>query len=461
MSRKEKILQPFQILLFSFLSLGLASGAAGTGWMCIVPIVTTFSQILFISFGGVLPSPSKRVLILWLVFVTSVFFVALRIRSMASVNLGFLPSQVVQIQGRVIYDSSITAKGNHMMKIMLRGCTTLAGDSASASGIVTVIGDRNQIISFATLVDLKGHFSDGLFIYDSINVMSRGWINRIREYLITRLQYRLAFDSDDASVLSTLLLLGRSDYAQSGIRSLAQNCGCSHILALSGMHLGIIATLSTRVFGKKAFGKAVSFILVFLFVFIAGPRPSLLRAALAFYLSSLQNDGRIFIVFLIQMILFPFSMVELGCCYGYVAVFAIVCLSPYIKASLFQFTGRLSGLFGASVSVLILSAPIQMFLTGRWYPVAIIAAPISGFLAACSMVIGMLLLAFGRIGFLVRLNSHVYSSLESVFTFFGTLPSAGWLGYLVLLVLIAMPFFALRIIRRILLKRCGSKVLEV
>ena len=461
MSRKEITLQIFHPILFSFLSLGLASGAAGTGWICIIPIVTTFSHILFISFGGVLPSPSKRILVLRLLFVSLVFFVALRIRSMTAVNLGFLPSQVVQIQGRVIYDSSITAKGNHMMKIMLSGCTTLAGDRASASGIVTVIGSQEQIISFATVVNLKGHFSEGLFIYDDINVLGRGLINSIREYLITNLQYRLAFDSDDASVLSTLLLFGRSDYAQSGIRSLAQNCGCSHILALSGMHLGIIATLSTRVFGKKVFGKAVSFILVFLFVFIAGPRPSLLRAALAFYLSSFQIDGRIFAVFLIQMILFPFSMVELGCCYGYVAVFAIVCLSPFIKGALFQFAGRLSGFLCASVSVLVLSAPIQILLTGKWYPAAIVASPVAGFLAACSMIMGMLQLAFGRIGILIWLNAHVYSALESVFTFFGTLPSAGWLGYLVLLVLIAMPIVALRIIRRILLKRCGSKILEV
>ncbi|MBO6048668.1 MAG: hypothetical protein J6P33_02665, partial [Spirochaetales bacterium] len=134
----------------------------------------------------------------------------------------------------------------------------------------------------------------------------------------------------------------------------------------------------------------------------------------------------------------------------------IVCLSPYIKGALFQFTGRLSGFLCASISVLILSAPIQMFLTGRWYPGAIIAAPVAGFLAACSMIMGMLLLAFGRIGLLVRLNAHVYSALESVFTFFGTFPSSGWIGYLVLLVLTTLPFLALRLERRLLFKRCKS-----
>jgi len=448
-------------ILFSFLSLGLATNAAGTGWMSYVLIISSLSLTLCFSSGGIFSSPSKRLMGFRLLFVASVFFIALRIRAMAVVNLGFLPSQVVRIRGRVIYDSSITSNGNHLMKIMLSGCSTLSGDSCGASGIVTVVGDRREIISFGTLVHFRGRFSDGLFIYDDINVLGRGWINDIREYLITRLQYRLSFGSDDASVLSTMLLFGRSDYAQSSIRELAQGCGCSHILALSGMHLGIIATLCTRVFGKKSLGKAVSFLLVFLFMFIAGPRPSLLRAALGFYLASFQMDGRIFAVFLLQMILFPFSMVELGCCYGYVAVFAIVCISPYIKASLFQFTGKLSGLFSASVSVLVLSAPIQMFLTGQWYPAAIIASPIAGFLAASSMVLGMLLLAFGRVDFLVWLNAHVYSALETIFTFFGSLPSSGWWGYLTLLSLVALPFVVLWIVHRCILKRCGNSAVRI
>ena len=448
-------------ILFSFLSLGLVTSAAGTGWMSYVLIISSLSLTFCFSSGGVFSSPSKRLSVFRLLFLASVFFIALRIRAKCVVNLGFLPSQVFQIQGRVIYDSSITSNGNHLMKIMLRGCSTLAGDSCGASGIVTVVGNRREIISFGTVVHLQGRFSDGLFIYDKINVLGRGWINDIREYLITRLQYRLSFDSDDASVLSTMLLFGRSDYAKSAIRDLAQSCGCSHILALSGMHLGIIATLCTRVFGKKALGKAVSFLLVFLFVFIAGPRPSLLRAALAFYLSSFQMEGRIFAVFLLHMILFPFSMVELGCCYGYVAVFAIVCISPYIKASLYQFTGKLSGLFSASVSVLVLSAPVQMFLTGCWYPAAIIASPIAGFLAAISMVLGMLLLAFGRLDILVRLNVHVYSALESIFTFFATLPSSGWWGYLTLLSLVALPFVVLWIVHRCILKRCGNSAVGI
>lgn len=461
MSGKDILYRFFATLLLSFLSFGLITSAAGTGWMGFVFVHLILSSTLFISSGGVFSSPSKRILTLRLLFLVSVFFVALRVRNMTTMNLGFLPAQVVQIQGRVIYDSSITTKGNHLMKIMLSGCTTSAGDCSGASGIATVVGSQKQIISFASVVNIEGRFSDGLFIYDNINVVGRGWINKIREYLITRLQYRLSFGSDDASVLSTLLLFGRSDYAQSGIRNLAQGCGCSHILALSGMHLGIMASLSTRVFGKKVLGKALSFLLVFLFVFIAGPRPSLLRAALAFYLSPVQMDDRIFAVFLLQMVLFPFSMVEVGCCYGYVAVFAIVCLSPCIKAVLFQFAGRLSGLFSASVSVLVLSAPIQMFLTGKWYPAAIIASPVAGFLAACSMVMGLLLLAFGRIGILVWLNGHVYSALESVFSFFGTLPSSGWFGYLILLFLISLPFFALWLVRRLLMKQCGINILRI
>jgi hypothetical protein len=102
-----------------------------------------------------------------------------------------------------------------------------------------------------------------------------------------------------------------------------------------------------------------------------------------------------------------------------------------------------------------------MFLTGKWYPAAIIASPIAGFLAAISMVLGMLLLTFGRLDILVRLNVHVYSALESIFTFFATLPSSGWWGYLTLLSLVALPFVVLWIVHRCILKRCGNSAVGI
>ena len=433
-------------VLLSFLLLGLVFNVAGSLGYLITPIII-LSLLLA---GGVFSSPSRSHFAFLLLVLSFAVFMSIRIRGMTQLNLGFLQDQVVCLEARVVYDSSMTSNGNHLMKVMLSGCSTILGDRGSASGLVSVVGDRSEIITSGLRVLLEGHFSDSLFIYDRIQVLSRGRLNAFREYLIPRLQMRLLSD-DGASSLSAMLLFGRSDFAENPIRDLAKNCGCSHILALSGMHLGIIASMCRRLFGNGKLGKAVSYVFVAMFVFIAGPRPSLVRAALSFALGSVAVERRSLLVLVLQMVIFPFTMIEIGCCYGYVAIFAIVYITPFLDSLAFQWIGKASKLFSATVSVMLLSAPIQMMINGQWYPAVIVASPLAGFLVACSMVLGLLMLALGRIGFLVRLNMKVFEGLKAVLTYFGSWKSSTWTGYCILVAALAAVVclsFAVRAIAR-------------
>ncbi len=69
--------------------------------------------------------------------------------------------------------------------------------------------------------------------------------------------------------------------------------GCSHLLALSGMHLGIISLfffiIIKPVFGIKTAAAAVNIINIF-YLIIAGFTPSLLRAAV---LTAVLSAGRL------------------------------------------------------------------------------------------------------------------------------------------------------------------------
>ncbi len=442
------------LFVTSVLSLGLVNSTVGNAICTVAYPIALFVTAVAVA-GGAFTFPSRDFACALLLGLSLALFMFSRIRVMTSLSLCFEPQRIVSIEGRTVYDSSLTEKGNHMMKIMLSGCRSVCGDSGSASGLVTVIGDRVEIISSGTRVRLYGRFSDTLFVYERIQVIARGRVNDIREYLISLLEHRMAFLKDHPSTLSALLLFGRSDYGSSPIRELARNCGCSHILALSGMHLGILASMCRRLFGKRHLGICVSMAAVLAFVFIAGARPSLVRAALAFALPFVDTAFRPLAVFLLQMVLFPASMTELGCCYGYVAVSAIVCLSPYIKAMLFQWLGKASNLLSATLSVMVLSAPIQLLFDGKWHPAAIVASPVAAFLAACSMVLGLLLLAFGRMGFLVRLNGHVYQALEGMFSLFGAWPSAGWKGYALFVAALALALLVSAIVRKTMRSGCG------
>ncbi len=379
---------------------------------------------------------------------------AVLIRRRYTLDLCFEPSVVTCVEGRVVYDSSFTENGNHLMKISLFGCRAVTGDSGSAKGVVTVLGDTQAIISYGVRVRLQGRFSEGLFIYEEIQVLSRGFLNDVREYLMTHLQTRLLGQGgDQASLLSSLLLLGRAESSTMAIKDRAVSCGCAHVLALSGMHLGILAAMCRRLFGGRRLSKVISCLVVIAFVFVAGPRPSLLRAALAFFLSFLPSRMRILCVFLLQMILFPVTMVELGCCYGYAAVFAIVFISPYLEAAMYQLGGRLAFLVCASTSVLVFCIPVQMASNGCWSPSVILVSPLAGFLAAFSMVMGILLLIFGRVDFLLQVNGFVYNAMDGLFGLFEFLPKAGWVGYGILLASLSLVLLSVLLLRRAMRRR--------
>ena len=439
MSAKNVNLKYFVASVISCaLCIVLAFNAAG--WVLFVLLLIlgpVFMSVL--SSGGIFASPSRAHTALVLFTLCVLVFQAITIRRSFQVDLGLPQEQISTVQGSVIYDSSFTQRGNHYVKISLTGCGTENGDFCSAEGVVVAIGKESEIISSGIGLSLTGRFSEGLFVYDSLQVTTRSAFNTLRERMIGFLQHRMLSVSDsNPDLLSCQLLLGRADEGTLPLIQKARDCGCAHVLALSGMHLGILVSLCTVVFGKGRIGRVAGFLAVAAFVTVAGPRPSLVRAALGCFLFFVPLKERMFLVLFLQMLLFPWSFAELGCCYGYVAVFAIINLSPYLEAVLFQYLGQFSKLPSATLAAVLFSVPVQMLSNGYWCPSAIITSPPAGLLAALSMVIGMLELVFGKTGFLVKLNGHVYSLMERLFDTFGRWPRAGWIGYGIFIVLICL-----------------------
>lgn len=417
-------------IISSALCVFLAFNAAG--WVYGSFLLSLISVLVFASSSGGLFFSPARVHTMLILFVACILlFQGLTIRRSLQPDLGMPEERIRSIEGRVIYDSSFTQNDNHLMKISLRSCTADNGDRCTSEGMLTVLGSEEQIISCGVGISLKGKFSEGLFIYDELQVTSRSFFNSFRERVITLLKKRILADDDGSALLSCQLLLGRTDEGSFPLMQKARSCGCAHVLALSGMHLGILVGICKAVFGKRRLGKMISLLAVAAFVMTAGPRPSLVRAALGSILFFVGIRQRTFLVLFIQLLVFPQSFTELGCCYGYVAVFAIVHLAPYIEAVLMQYVGRFANLISATLAALLFSAPVQILANGLWCPAAIIASPIAGLLAACSMILGLLELSFGRLTILVKLNGFVYSLMDKLFDTFSRWPRAGWVGYAV------------------------------
>ncbi|MFP4374446.1 MAG: ComEC/Rec2 family competence protein [Spirochaetaceae bacterium] len=94
-----------------------------------------------------------------------------------------------------------------------------------------------------------------------------------------------------AAWLSRALLLGRSDGAPAYAQGVFRRSGTAHILALSGMHLGILIALSLMLLApllgrRRALYAALA--LVALYLAVVGFRASLARAALMFALATVS-----------------------------------------------------------------------------------------------------------------------------------------------------------------------------
>ena len=81
--------------------------------------------------------------------------------------------------------------------------------------------------------------------------------------------------------LLTGLLVGGSKNLSDTDQTAFRIAGLSHLVAVSGLHIGFLVGFCTLLFGKR-WGTVVSIPLVLLFVPVAGATPSVLRAALMY-----------------------------------------------------------------------------------------------------------------------------------------------------------------------------------
>ncbi|MBQ5627043.1 MAG: ComEC/Rec2 family competence protein [Bacteroidaceae bacterium] len=178
----------------------------------------------------------------------------------------------------------------------------------------------------------------------------------MRERVVERYR-RLGFEGDGLSLLSALTVGEKRDFPQE-LKENYTAAGASHILALSGLHLGIIYMLLTLLFPYRGRNRLVVLlretvvvIALWAFAYVAGLPASVVRAALLFSLMSLGRCLR-------QE---PSSLSSLA-----FAAIAMLLFSPHL---LFDVSFQLS--FSAVFAILLLTPPLQEVLNvaehGRLY----------------------------------------------------------------------------------------------
>ena len=255
-----------------------------------------------------------------------------------------------------------------------------------------------------SLVSLKGK---NVFLVK--NGKSLGWNGGramskfLRFRALCRLQFkRLMYSWGKAGGLLLALLSGSREYTEKTVSDAFRDSGLSHILALSGMHLGLFGAIAGFL-GRKASGRnlgdAVQLLAVLFFVWFAGVSPSLFRAflaALILYLNSLFRMNRpdalslLCFCFIIHTVIFPNHIFDAAFMLSYSSLGGIIILSQFIRKIIPVFVPykmRLS--LSDSSAAQISTAPISLKLFGKIAPIGIIASLFVSPLVTLFLYIGL------------------------------------------------------------------------
>jgi competence protein ComEC len=329
--------------------------------------------------------------------------------------------QIRGLSGVLLEDPRELAGGRGMGRLALGGTVGSKGIRATARGTVLVFFPPETLSrlrdfgrgaalyvegSFTESTGEKRAFTDGtpLFRARTVHIVrpapeGEGLRTGIRLAILDKLSPR------SWGGLAAALLLGVRDTLDSELARAYQNAGCSHVLALSGMHLAIVASIVAFFLRKPLGFKAAALTgaaLIVLYTVLVGAQPSLERAAIMYLLGTAGILGALprqplpllAMAFLIQITLRPSSGDSLSFILSYLALGGILTagetLGGILRGRLPEFLIQpLAASLGASLS----TAAVTTAAFGMVRPVGILAGLIIVPLTTLFMIGAMAALA--------------------------------------------------------------------
>ncbi len=204
------------------------------------------------------------------------------------------------------------------------------------------------------------------------------YAEKTRDYLLG-IYSQNGLAGPEYEILSALTL-GYKKSMDAEIKQVFSATGAAHVLAVSGLHVGIVYMVFNLFFGFLRRQKATRYPFLFLavlflwgFAFITGLSPSVQRSALMFTVvligENLHRPANIYNTLAssasLLLVVNPNLVLDVGFQLSYAAVLGIVYFQP-IVAGIFRFTSKagsyLWGLFAVSVAAQMTTFPLFMLL---------------------------------------------------------------------------------------------------
>jgi len=266
---------------------------------------------------------------------------------------------------------------------------------------------------YASYLNQKGIYHQLRFESNSILSISKGsrTIKGIASNIRNSIQANLIenhFEGNALALINALLLGQRQDLSEEVYRNFAA-AGAVHILAVSGLHVGIIMVFLQFIFkplDRNRKGKIIKIIAVvvvfWIFAIIAGLSPSVLRAVLMFsFLTYAMESNRptstlntLFASAFVLLVIEPNLLFHVGFQMSYLAVFSIFWITP-ILAKFYEpkfyidklFWGIFTVTIAAQIGVLPLSIYYFNYFPGLFFVTNLVVLPFLGILLGMGILV--------------------------------------------------------------------------
>lgn len=217
--------------------------------------------------------------------------------------------------------------------------------------------------------------------------------------------------SSRSAKLMTSIFIGQSSYLLEEDVEVYRNMGLAHILAVSGLHIGIISAFIyfflSNLGIRRKLNTVITLATIWFYAFLIGFPPSILRANIMFtilYYSQLIHEpydsiNSISFAIFILLLINPYYLFNIGFQLSFMATLSILLFGPRIREAFYPYKNKLVSTLSAILAVQLGTLPVQAYYFNHINPYGIIANLLIIPLLSLGLVLAFLLLFFSLLPF--------------------------------------------------------------
>ena len=306
-------------------------------------------------------------------------------------------SVLCEIEVTAVCDSSLWHRIGHKVWAYMEPCDEvdmlLPGDKLCFKGKVRTPQNFSDSLAFnyARYITMQGASGTVYLSHDKWVKVGEGKLS-LRERML-RMQHRLkekyiveAFEGDVLEVLSALTLGDKRGISQE-VLTVYGDAGASHVLALSGLHIGVIYGILTFVMsglfrrrGLRWVRELLTIAMLWLFALLVGMPASVVRTVVMcslYVFARWLSDGTssslhiLSLTALLMLLVRPLYLFDVGFQLSFMAMVAILCVEPYLE-ELFRrhgfhpFLGYFVGLLCMALAAQLGTFPLILYYFGSF-----------------------------------------------------------------------------------------------